>query len=86
MECHLEDWIDPEAAIEGNDIHPDQVGKGQGGCDHHLDVDLSQFSRKTTDRKQVFKQEGNQDTDPNFSWRIDMAGKEHLSKLKTVKT
>ena len=51
MECHLEDWIDPEAAIEGNDIDPDQVGKGQGGCDHHLDVDLSQFSRKTTDRK-----------------------------------
>ena len=33
---YLEDWIDPEAAIEGNDVDPDQIGKGEGGCDRHL--------------------------------------------------
>ena len=36
MECYLEDWIDPEAPVEGNDVDPDQIGKGQGGCDRHL--------------------------------------------------
>ena len=72
MRCYLEDRIDPEAPIEGNDVDPDQIGKGQSGCDCNLEVDLLQFSSKTTDRK-LF-QEGNQNTDPNFSWRIDMAG------------
>ena len=46
---YLEDWIDPEAAIEGNDVDPDQIGKGQSGCDCHLEVDLLQFASETTD-------------------------------------
>ena len=46
MKGYLKDRIDPEAPIEGNDVDPDQIGKGQSSCDCNLEVDLLQFQVK----------------------------------------
>ena len=52
MECYLEDWIDPEAPVEGNDVDPDQIGKGEGGCDRHL---LYSFQEEQHNEEIFFK-------------------------------